>query len=200
MRKLKFAGFFEINDSVYISLYIFGGFGTALLLFLRATLWVHGSVRAAKIIHENLMKAILRSTNIGIELLIIFERAPMSFFNSTPLGRIMNRFSKGKMVSFCGSPCGRPICCRRGHSRSLFWFVKARKLIATKYIFKWLQALSCLGGIDSSCNHQSLLSDCVASNWYFLLRCITIFWQLLPTFLLKSTIASLAPKFNDYNP
>ena len=39
-----------------------------------------GCLRAAKFLHEHMLRNILRS--------------PMSFFDTTPLGRIVNRFSK----------------------------------------------------------------------------------------------------------
>ncbi|OMJ19580.1 Metal resistance protein YCF1 [Smittium culicis] len=62
---------------------IYGLFGLLQAIFLSTqnfTIWVFIAIRAAKKTHSLLLKAVMRS--------------PMSFFDTTPLGRILNRFSK----------------------------------------------------------------------------------------------------------
>uniref|UniRef100_A0A8C9FBP1 Canalicular multispecific organic anion transporter 1 n=1 Tax=Pavo cristatus TaxID=9049 RepID=A0A8C9FBP1_PAVCR len=61
---------------------VFGALGVsqALFLFLATILSSHGAVQASRIVHEQLLSNILR--------------VPMSFFDTTPTGRIVNRFAK----------------------------------------------------------------------------------------------------------
>ncbi|XP_040531150.1 ATP-binding cassette sub-family C member 2 isoform X2 [Gallus gallus] len=61
---------------------VFGALGVsqALFLFLATILSSHGAMRASRIVHEQLLSNILR--------------VPMSFFDTTPTGRIVNRFAK----------------------------------------------------------------------------------------------------------
>uniref|UniRef100_A0A669PVU5 ABC-type glutathione-S-conjugate transporter n=1 Tax=Phasianus colchicus TaxID=9054 RepID=A0A669PVU5_PHACC len=54
--------------------------GESLFLFLATILSSHGAMRASRIVHEQLLSNILR--------------VPMSFFDTTPTGRIVNRFAK----------------------------------------------------------------------------------------------------------
>ncbi|KAJ2123708.1 hypothetical protein IW147_002301 [Coemansia sp. RSA 720] len=68
--------------SVFYYLFIYGGLGLlgALLSSLQSLLlWMRCSIRASTKIHQNMLISVLRS--------------PMSFFDVTPLGRILNRFS-----------------------------------------------------------------------------------------------------------
>ncbi|OQV14982.1 Multidrug resistance-associated protein 1 [Hypsibius exemplaris] len=60
---------------------IYGMFGALQLLFMTgfSVCIVHGRIRASKNLHQGLLYRILRS--------------PISFFDTTPLGRIVNRFS-----------------------------------------------------------------------------------------------------------
>ncbi|XP_040286791.1 ATP-binding cassette sub-family C member 10 isoform X3 [Bufo bufo] len=71
------------NTSVGISFYlsVYGGIAVANSVFtaLRALLFALGTVRAATVIHERLLQRVLRAT--------------VTFFDSTPAGRIINRFS-----------------------------------------------------------------------------------------------------------
>ena len=60
--------------------YGFLGFSTAFLLLIASLVLARGSVKASMKLHEKLLHQILRS--------------PMSFFETTPTGRIVNRFSK----------------------------------------------------------------------------------------------------------
>ncbi|KAJ1850914.1 hypothetical protein LPJ76_006301, partial [Coemansia sp. RSA 638] len=68
--------------SVFYYLFIYGWLGLlgALLSSLQSLLlWMRCSIRASTKIHQNMLISVLRS--------------PMSFFDVTPLGRILNRFS-----------------------------------------------------------------------------------------------------------
>ncbi|XP_060771637.1 ATP-binding cassette sub-family C member 2-like [Neoarius graeffei] len=61
---------------------VFGALGVAqsILVFLGALLQADGAVRASRILHTRLLSSILR--------------APMVFFDTTPSGRVVNRFAK----------------------------------------------------------------------------------------------------------
>ncbi|XP_052533779.1 ATP-binding cassette sub-family C member 2 isoform X2 [Tympanuchus pallidicinctus] len=61
---------------------VFGALGIsqALFLFFATILSSYGAMRASRIVHEQLLSNILR--------------VPMSFFDTTPTGRIVNRFAK----------------------------------------------------------------------------------------------------------
>lgn len=56
------------------------GLASAIMTFLRTQMTAKGGVRAAASLHEKLLNGVLR--------------APMGFFESTPSGRILNRFGK----------------------------------------------------------------------------------------------------------
>ena len=66
--------------NVYLGVY--GTLGLLLSAFLFAGIWVTyiGTLTAARMMHDSMLWRIVR--------------APMSFFDTTPLGRILNRFSK----------------------------------------------------------------------------------------------------------
>ncbi|CAG8447717.1 16451_t:CDS:10, partial [Dentiscutata heterogama] len=69
------------NHLFYLSIYCAIGLTYSLLTIGQTiTLWVFCAIRAARILHEKMLNSIIRS--------------PMSFFDTTPLGRILNRFSK----------------------------------------------------------------------------------------------------------
>ena len=73
-----------IGSSDYLGTYVGGyagfSFAAIFLTLLSAYLQTYSSLAAAKSLHKNMIQSLLR--------------APMSFFHSTPLGRILNRFSK----------------------------------------------------------------------------------------------------------
>jgi ABC-type multidrug transport system fused ATPase/permease subunit len=70
------------NDSIgkYIGIYFAFGIGSSLLTVGQTLiLWIFCSIEASRKLHERMANAIFRS--------------PMSFFDTTPAGRILNRFS-----------------------------------------------------------------------------------------------------------
>ena len=72
------------NDTSVTNYYLglYGGFGAlqSLFIFLAGLIYTYGSIKSSTLLHSNLLKNILN--------------APMSFFDTTPAGRIVNRFSK----------------------------------------------------------------------------------------------------------
>lgn len=70
------------NDDIgkYIGIYFAFGIGSSLLTVVQTLiLWIFCSIEASRKLHERMANAIFRS--------------PMSFFDTTPTGRILNRFS-----------------------------------------------------------------------------------------------------------
>lgn len=68
------------NVGMYLGIYFTFGIGSAALSVVQTLiLWIFCSIEASRILHERMATAIFRS--------------PMSFFDTTPAGRIMNRFS-----------------------------------------------------------------------------------------------------------
>jgi len=64
----------------YLTFYgVLGGL-QSLFIFLAIMVMTFGTIKASRQLHNNLLKNILR--------------APMSFFDTTPTGRIVNRFSR----------------------------------------------------------------------------------------------------------
>ncbi|CAO3692121.1 unnamed protein product [Rhizopus stolonifer] len=71
------------NDRVwfYLGIYALIGWSATLLSMVQTlVLWVYCAIRSARILHTDMLNSVIRS--------------PMSFFDTTPLGRILNRFSK----------------------------------------------------------------------------------------------------------
>ncbi|KAF9356142.1 hypothetical protein BGX34_010083 [Mortierella sp. NVP85] len=65
----------------YLGIYAALGMSYSLLTVFQAIiLSVYCGIRSARVLHENMLKSVLRS--------------PMMFFDTTPMGRILNRFSK----------------------------------------------------------------------------------------------------------
>ncbi|KAI8342382.1 multi drug resistance-associated protein MRP [Chlamydoabsidia padenii] len=71
------------NNNVWFYLGIYAAIGWSSTIFSviqTLTLWVTCAIRSAKVLHSEMLDSVIRS--------------PMSFFDTTPLGRILNRFSK----------------------------------------------------------------------------------------------------------
>jgi len=68
------------SDNKYIMIYLIWNIGQVLFTLLYAIFMAAAGIRAARIIHRDAISRILK--------------APISFFDTTPLGRIINRFSK----------------------------------------------------------------------------------------------------------
>ncbi|XP_078352062.1 ATP-binding cassette sub-family C member 10-like isoform X2 [Oculina patagonica] len=70
-----------VKNTVTFYLVVYGGLAAANTIFtlFRAFLFAYGGICAAKVLHSRLLKSILS--------------APVSFFDVTPIGRIVNRFS-----------------------------------------------------------------------------------------------------------
>lgn len=64
----------------YMGIYFVLSVGQALMSAIVSVLGAYGSVWASKVLHERMLTSMLR--------------APMYFFDSTPIGRIINRFTK----------------------------------------------------------------------------------------------------------
>ncbi|OBT92685.1 hypothetical protein VE01_09685 [Pseudogymnoascus verrucosus] len=68
------------DTGMYLGVYFSFGIGSALLVVVQTLiLWIFCSIEASRKLHERMAHAIFRS--------------PMSFFDTTPAGRILNRFS-----------------------------------------------------------------------------------------------------------
>lgn len=64
-----------------------------------------GTLKAARRSHQSLLHAMLRYQSSSRSLVssrlivvVVINRAPMAFFDTTPLGRIINRFSRDQFV------------------------------------------------------------------------------------------------------
>ncbi|CAG8664846.1 5084_t:CDS:10, partial [Acaulospora morrowiae] len=80
---LKYWSSKEDSHNVLFYLAIYGCIGiiySFLTILQTLIVWVFCAIRAARYLHERMMDGVVRS--------------PMSFFDTTPLGRILNRFSK----------------------------------------------------------------------------------------------------------
>eukprot|EP00959_Pyramimonas_sp_CCMP1952_P389227 8155519-Pyramimonas_sp.AAC.1 len=69
----------EHPQSWFLHIYVFIGVVQLLVLFTRNVTYITAGVKGANRMHGDLLNAVMR--------------APMSFFHTTPAGRILNRFS-----------------------------------------------------------------------------------------------------------
>lgn len=66
---------------LYLGVYALIGWSSTIFAFLQTmVMWVFCAIRSARFLHSSMLEAVVRS--------------PMFFFDTTPLGRILNRFSK----------------------------------------------------------------------------------------------------------
>ena len=70
----------SLSSGMYLGVYAGLGFGQAFLVLIGSFAMAIGAIMASKTLHDNMLANIIRS--------------PMTFFDTTPLGRILNRFSK----------------------------------------------------------------------------------------------------------
>lgn len=70
---------FSDDPNFYLKVYASLGLGNSVLTLFRSFIFAYAGIKAARIIHENLLKN-------------VFE-TKLQFFDVTPLGRILNRFS-----------------------------------------------------------------------------------------------------------
>ncbi|KAI9023065.1 multi drug resistance-associated protein MRP [Phycomyces nitens] len=71
------------NDNVwmYLGVYAVIGWSSTIFTVIQSLLlWIFCAIRSAKVLHSKMLDSVIHS--------------PMSFFDTTPLGRILNRFSK----------------------------------------------------------------------------------------------------------
>ncbi|KAI8366373.1 multi drug resistance-associated protein MRP [Choanephora cucurbitarum] len=102
------------NNSVWYYLAVYALIGWSSTLFSvgqTLALWVFCAIRSARVLHSDMLDAIMRS--------------PMSFFDTTPLGRILNRFSKDQHTIDEGLP--RTF---QGYFRVLFSVISTIAIIA----------------------------------------------------------------------
>lgn len=78
----KTFAFSECDDKLnyYIIIYIIIGLSCVISVGLRVAYQFYGSLKASRYLHHSMLHKILR--------------APVRFFDTTPIGRIVNRFSK----------------------------------------------------------------------------------------------------------
>ncbi|KAF9997989.1 hypothetical protein BGZ79_008317, partial [Entomortierella chlamydospora] len=75
------SGNVDRNTMYYIGVYAALGLSYSILtVFQSIILQVHCAIRSARVLHQEMLHSVLRS--------------PMAFFDTTPMGRILNRFSK----------------------------------------------------------------------------------------------------------
>lgn len=65
---------------MYLGVYAALGMGNSILILIVTLVSAYSAVIASRAMHSRMLAAVVRS--------------PMSFFDTTPLGRIVNRFSK----------------------------------------------------------------------------------------------------------
>eukprot|EP01133_Synstelium_polycarpum_P002439 gene2439-2772_t len=72
------------QSKYYLSIYVAFSMGAVGTTFFRSFGMVFSSIRGSKLFHEKMFSAVIRS--------------PMSFFDTTPIGRILNRFTKDQFT------------------------------------------------------------------------------------------------------
>lgn len=121
------------NPMYYIGVYALLGFSYSLLtVFQSIILQVYCGIRSARVLHQDMLHSVLRS--------------PMSFFDTTPMGRILNRFSKDQ--STIDEVLPRSFS---GYSRTLFQVISVLVVVTMStpsfiiiilpfsFVYLWLQ-------------------------------------------------------------
>ncbi|XP_062521920.1 ATP-binding cassette sub-family C member 3-like isoform X2 [Corticium candelabrum] len=72
------------STSFYLGIYSSFCVGLSIMMFVSVLAVAYGTLNAARLLHKHLLKQVLR--------------CPMSFFDTTPIGRIVNRFSKDMYI------------------------------------------------------------------------------------------------------
>eukprot|EP01135_Chromosphaera_perkinsii_P005378 Nk52_evm59s343 gene=Nk52_evmTU59s343 len=75
---------FHLSQAEYLKYYSYLGVATTISILIRSLMIAYVSIQASRNLHRELLSRILR--------------APMRFFDTTPLGRIVNRFSKDQQT------------------------------------------------------------------------------------------------------
>ena len=70
----------EESNALFIGIYGALGFGYSLMVFFASIFQAFGGIAASARFHKNMLATVIR--------------APMSFFDTTPMGRIVNRFTR----------------------------------------------------------------------------------------------------------
>lgn len=70
----------RLTPGMYLGVYAALGMGNSILILIVTLVSAYSAVLASRSMHARMLAAVVRS--------------PMSFFDTTPLGRIVNRFSK----------------------------------------------------------------------------------------------------------
>ncbi|KAI8912518.1 P-loop containing nucleoside triphosphate hydrolase protein [Gorgonomyces haynaldii] len=71
---------FPLTTQEYLGWYVGWGVAQAITIWLVGVFFAYGSITGARILHDSALGSLLN--------------APLSFFDATPMGRIMNRFAK----------------------------------------------------------------------------------------------------------
>eukprot|EP00005_Dracoamoeba_jomungandri_P014183 CAMPEP_0174262580 /NCGR_PEP_ID=MMETSP0439-20130205/13739_1 /TAXON_ID=0 /ORGANISM="Stereomyxa ramosa, Strain Chinc5" /LENGTH=1412 /DNA_ID=CAMNT_0015347351 /DNA_START=291 /DNA_END=4529 /DNA_ORIENTATION=- len=72
------------NSYFYLGIYAALGAASAIAVLIRSVAFAYGGVNSARVLHEMILAKVVR--------------APMSFFDTTPVGRILNRFAKDMYI------------------------------------------------------------------------------------------------------
>lgn len=77
----------------YLGIYAALSLATGFIVFIRALVINIAGIRSSKLLHEQMLE---KGGGYWVHKLITSTvlRAPMSYFDTTPIGRILNRFSK----------------------------------------------------------------------------------------------------------
>jgi len=143
------------------------GFAYALTSILREATVFKGSLKASRTLHENLLNSILR--------------AKFRFFDSTPLGRIMNRFSKD--LEAVDQEVGPVAIVSYPHlENSLFSVVLVLFQTDKEYTGHVTLTRFCYCHCSTHLNHYTWFFDC----WYLYFRYLYSYGYLLSPVLSRT--------------